>query len=109
MVPAIAPTDPPASSSTPEKSAAPGAKPKRAKSKSRKSGAPKTKRTAPKKIAGPRNTIEPSDDDIRLRAYFIAERRINLSLPGDSAQDWIEALRQLREAGSSGDKQTPPN
>ena len=40
---------------------------------------------------------EPSDDEIRLRAYFIAERRHKLSLPGDSNHDWIEARRQLLE------------
>jgi hypothetical protein len=40
---------------------------------------------------------EPTDDEIRLRAYFIAERRHKLSLPGDSNHDWIEARRQLIE------------
>ena len=45
-------------------------------------------------------TFEPSDEQIRGRAYFIAERRLRLSLPGDSADDWIEAKRQLiEEAG----------
>jgi hypothetical protein len=43
---------------------------------------------------------EPTDDEIRLRAYFLAERRHRLSLPGDSNHDWIEARRQLiEEAG----------
>jgi hypothetical protein len=37
----------------------------------------------------------PTDDEIRLRAYFLAERRHRLSLPGDSNHDWIEARRQL--------------
>ena len=37
-----------------------------------------------------------------MRAYFIAERRIQLSLAGDSAHDWIEARRQLiEEAGAA--------
>ena len=40
---------------------------------------------------------EPSDEEIRIRAYFIAERRLQLSLQGDSAHDWIEAKRQLVE------------
>jgi hypothetical protein len=35
-----------------------------------------------------------------MRAYFIAERRMQLSLPGDSAHDWIEARRQLIEESS---------
>jgi hypothetical protein len=41
--------------------------------------------------------VEPTDDEIRIRAYFLAERRQQLSLPGDSAHDWIEARRQLIE------------
>jgi hypothetical protein len=73
---------------------------------------PKKKKVAPKdkrlKSVAPRQTeerlspaAEPSDDAIRLRAYFLAERRAKLSLPGDSAHDWIEARRQLlEEAGS---------
>ena len=45
--------------------------------------------------------VEPTDDEIRLRAYFLAERRHRLSLPGDSNHDWIEARRQLiEEAGT---------
>jgi hypothetical protein len=45
---------------------------------------------------------EPTDEEIRMRAYFIAERRHKLSLPGDSNHDWIEARRQLiEEAGIS--------
>jgi hypothetical protein len=39
--------------------------------------------------------IEPSDDEISIRAYFISERRHRLALPGDAASDWIEAKRQL--------------
>jgi len=34
-------------------------------------------------------------EDIALRAYFIAERRQQLGLPGDALGDWIEAERQL--------------
>ena len=53
-----------------------------------------------KKAAADSSVREPSDDEIRLRAYFLAERRLQLSLPGDSAHDWIEARRQLiEEAG----------
>ena len=40
-------------------------------------------------------TISIRQDDIALRAYFIAERRQQLGLPGDSLGDWIEAERQL--------------
>ena len=43
---------------------------------------------------------EPSDDAIRLRAYFISERRRRFALPGDAESDWLEAKRQLLfEAG----------
>jgi hypothetical protein len=65
----------------------------------RKKAAPK-KKTAPKKGSSPASVPEPTDEAIRIRAYFIAERRIQLSLQGDSAHDWIEARRQLiEEAG----------
>jgi hypothetical protein len=37
-----------------------------------------------------------SQEDIALRAYFIAEKRQQLGLPGDSHSDWIKAERQLR-------------
>ena len=41
-----------------------------------------------------------SDDAIRLRAYFISERRRRFALPGDAESDWLEATRQLlSEAG----------
>lgn len=39
--------------------------------------------------------FEPTDEEIRLRAYFIAERRHRLDLPGDADSDWLEAKRQL--------------
>jgi hypothetical protein len=66
--------------------------------------AKKKKPAAPKKSAAkaeadpaPKSSIEPTDEQIRLRAYFLAERRHRLSLPGDSNHDWIEARRQLIE------------
>jgi Protein of unknown function (DUF2934) len=44
---------------------------------------------------------DPSDEAIRTRAYFIAERRHRLELAGDENTDWIEARRQLlAEAGA---------
>jgi hypothetical protein len=51
----------------------------------------------PQATATPKSSAEPTDDEIRIRAYFLAERRHKLSLPGDSAHDWIEARRQLIE------------
>jgi hypothetical protein len=38
---------------------------------------------------------EPADDTVRLRAYFISERRRRFALPGDAESDWLEAKRQL--------------
>jgi hypothetical protein len=38
---------------------------------------------------------EPSDEAVRLRAYFISERRRRFALPGDAESDWVEAKRQL--------------
>jgi hypothetical protein len=38
---------------------------------------------------------EPSDDAVRLRAYFISERRRRFALPGNAESDWVEARRQL--------------
>lgn len=59
----------------------------------KKSPAP-AKQTA---ASAPKSNVEPTDEEIRIRAYFIAERRHRLSLPGDSDHDWIEARRQLIE------------
>jgi hypothetical protein len=68
----------------------------------RKKAAPKKKTVAikpaaPRKVSSTASIREPSDEEIRIRAYFIAERRVQLSLQGDSAHDWIEARRQLLE------------
>ena len=37
----------------------------------------------------------PSEDAVRLRAYFISGRRRRFALPGDTESDWLEAKRQL--------------
>jgi len=43
-----------------------------------------------------------TDEDIALRAYFIAEQRHRTGAPGDETGDWVEAERQLRfEHGSA--------
>jgi hypothetical protein len=54
--------------------------------------APKKK---PSKRPAPERAAAPSDEEIRLRAYFISERRHRLALPGDTSSDWLEAKRQL--------------
>jgi len=43
--------------------------------------------------AGP--AAHPSDEEIRMRAYFISERRRRFALAGDADSDWLEAKRQL--------------
>jgi hypothetical protein len=95
-------TKPTTSETRPEPSVEPttieSAKPRRSSTapKAKKAIAKKAKKV-PGKSATP--TVEPSDDEIRLRAYFISERRRRLNLPGDSSADWIEARRQLLSEG----------
>jgi hypothetical protein len=70
-------------------------KPRRASTRSKtvvpsKKGARKTRSSvAAAAMAGP------TDEEIRIRAYFISERRRRFALPGDANSDWIEAKRQL--------------
>ncbi len=72
-------------------------KPRQKKVAPKKKTARAVKPAASKKVPPPASTYEPSDEEIRIRAYFIAERRMQLSLAGDSAHDWVEARRQLIE------------
>jgi len=86
-----------ATSATNDKTSAPETK-----KKSRAANTPTKKKKAapPKKPSAKvpaKTAAEPTDDQIRLRAYFLAERRHKLSLPGDSNHDWVEARRQLIE------------
>ena len=46
--------------------------------------------------------VEPSDEAIRLQAYFISERRRRFALPGDAESDWLEAIRQLLSEADRG-------
>ena len=81
----------------PKKKARAGASPAK---KKKPATAKKTSTKPPTTSAAKPSTsrpVEPTDEEIRLRAYFLAERRHKLSLPGDSAHDWIEARRQLIE------------
>ncbi len=75
--------------------------PSRRTSRSRKNGKAARKKNAivrktkmPNQEAKPQ-TAEPSDEEVRLRAYFISERRREFGLPGDASSDWLEAKRQL--------------
>jgi hypothetical protein len=64
---------------------------------------PQRRKPARKKASPPKTRVSKSaatrgsgsDDQIRTRAYFIAERRHRLGLPGDVSSDWLEAKRQL--------------
>jgi len=56
----------------------------------------KPKATKAAKPAAKTPAVVISNDDIALRAYYIAERRQKLGWPGDSTGDWVEAERQLR-------------
>jgi outer membrane biosynthesis protein TonB len=73
---------------------------------SRKNASPRRKKAAPAqkaKVTTPAQagtTAGPSDDEIRLRAYFISERRRRFALPGDVDSDWLEARRQLLSEAS---------
>jgi hypothetical protein len=60
---------------------------------------PRTKTSMPREAA---DIVEPSDEAIRLRAYFISERRRRFALPGDAESDWLEAKRQLLSEADHG-------
>ena len=52
----------------------------------------------PKAAAAPKRAAKApgyTNDDVALRAYFIAEKRRNHGLSGDERHDWLEAERQL--------------
>jgi hypothetical protein len=58
---------------------------------------PSKKSNTSRKAKSPRAIadVDPTDDEIRIRAYFISERRRRFALPGDASSDWLEAKRQL--------------
>jgi hypothetical protein len=57
------------------------------------------KRAAEKRVseAAPvyATALDPTSDQISMRAYFLSERRRRFDLPGDANSDWLEAKRQL--------------
>jgi Protein of unknown function (DUF2934) len=69
---------------------------------------PTRKRTASRKKSSSKEaTAQISDEAIRTRAYFIAQHRERMSLPGDAHSDWLEARRQLlAELAKAGRDQT---
>ena len=42
-------------------------------------------------------SAQPSNEQVALRAYFIAERRRTLGIDGDETSDWVAAERELLE------------
>jgi hypothetical protein len=72
--------------------------------------APAKSKAAPKARKPPaRQPKKPafSHDDVALRAYFIAEKRLAAGLPGDARHDWIEAERQLAAEAKRKPKAAP--
>jgi hypothetical protein len=64
--------------------------------KPRETGARKSAVTATRAMPADSTAFaEPPDESVRLRAYFISERRRRFALPGDAESDWLEAKRQL--------------
>ncbi len=86
-----------AASTAAQKRASPRKGPAKKTAAKKKSGSGAAKKTRTKRPAQQSEPTEPSDADIRLRAYFIAERRVQLALQGDPAKDWLEARQQLIE------------
>jgi hypothetical protein len=77
---------------------------KSSKSRRKSTGGRAAKKTATKRAAAGQKgkskrpnagATKPNDEEIRIRAYFISERRRRLGLPGDASSDWLEAKKQL--------------
>jgi len=66
-----------------------------AKPAAKRASSPRKKATTRKTPATKEEKSRVSDEAIRIRAYFIAEQRERLAIPGDANSDWIEARRQL--------------
>jgi hypothetical protein len=62
----------------------------------KKSSAKKSaKKASPKTSAPAKRATHPTDEEIRIRAYFIAERRMQMRMDGDPGNDWIQAREEL--------------
>lgn len=64
--------------------------------------------TPRKKTVAPKTpkSAKISQSEIALKAYFIAEARRKMGLPGDEASDWLEAERQLKGGKAPGRRVT---
>lgn len=85
---------PPAGSPAPAKAATKPTRKRAPGAAAKKTATAKPRKAASRKKASPAE-VAISDDDIRLRAYFIAEKRSQAGEGGDSSSDWLEARRQL--------------
>jgi hypothetical protein len=83
--------------SKPAAAPAPATKAVAAKKPAAKKAATKSAVTKAKKTILSKVTL--TQDDIALRAYFIAEKRQKAGLPGSPHLDWVEAERQLLAEG----------
>ena len=73
-----------------------------AKPAAKKARSPRKKASTPKTPVAKKGKSPVSDEAIRVRAYFIAQQREHVGIPGDANSDWIEARRQLlAELGDS--------
>lgn len=72
------------------KAAAKTKKPTKAKKPAAKRSTPRAKATKAKPLS------KPTQEEIALKAYYIAEERHRKGLPGNRETDWIEAERQLK-------------
>jgi hypothetical protein len=70
-------------------------KPRRASARTKKAGVARKGPRQAKSVVAAAAMARPTDEEIRMRAYFISERRRRFGLPGDANSDWIEAKRQL--------------
>jgi hypothetical protein len=91
---------PEAAGPTAEVSPGKASRPRRAATSRKKPGTRDKNTATAHKTKGPtspdaRGPAEPSDEQIRLLAYFISERRRRFALPGDAESDWLEAKRQM--------------
>src|SRR5882724_13197583 len=51
--------------------------------------------TTAKSRAGKNAMEQLNEEQVALHAYFIAERRRKLGMPGDETSDWVQAEREL--------------
>lgn len=63
----------------------------------RRAASPGEPRAKPAQASPASGEAAVTDEEIRMRAYFIAEWRMQNGIAGDSAHDWLEARRQLQE------------